>query len=66
MNLMDWVQIALLLLLFILLIARPVWQQWLPRRWNGLLNRLLPARALKSEGHWQRQSSKTDANINEK
>jgi len=65
MNLMDWVQIALLAI-FILLILKPLWQRWLPRRWNGLLNRLLPARALKSEGHWQRQSSKTDAKINEK
>ncbi|MDH2068838.1 cellulose biosynthesis protein BcsF [Pantoea sp. GD03673] len=65
MNLMDWVQIALLIV-FILLILKPVWQQWLPRRWNGLLNRLLPARALKSEGYWQRQSPKTDAKINEK
>ncbi|MDJ0476221.1 cellulose biosynthesis protein BcsF, partial [Pantoea eucalypti] len=55
MNLMDWVQIALLAI-FILLILKPVWQRWLPRRWNGLLNRLLPARALKSEGDWQRQS----------
>ena len=65
MNLMDWVQIALLIVV-ILLILKPVWHQWLPRRWNGLLNRLLPARALKSEGHWQRLSPKTDAKINEK
>ena len=65
MNLMDWVQIALLAI-FILLILKHVWQRWLPRRWNGLLNRLLPARALKSEGDWQRQSPKTDAKINEK
>jgi len=65
MNLMDWAQIALLAIA-IVLILKPVWQRWLPRRWHGLLNRLLPARALKSEGHWQRQSSKTDANINEK
>ena len=62
---MDLVQIALLIVV-ILLILKPVWHQWLPRRWNGLLNRLLPARALKSEGHWQRQSSKTDVKINEK
>jgi hypothetical protein len=60
MNLMDWVQIALLVL-FILLILKPLYQQWLPRRWNGIMNRLLPARALKSEGHWQRQSSEKDA-----
>ncbi|MFV9670850.1 cellulose biosynthesis protein BcsF [Pantoea sp. ARC607] len=65
MNLMDWVQIALLATGIVLLL-KPVWQQWLPRRWYGLLNRLLPARALKSEGHWQRHSSKTDAKVNEK
>lgn len=65
MNLMDWVEIAILAI-FIVLLLKPVWQQWLPHRWNGLLNRLLPARALKSEGHWRRQSLKTDADINEK
>jgi len=61
MNLMDWVQIALLTLV-ILLFLKPLYRQWLPRRWNGMLNRLLPARALKSEGYWQRKSSKKDAN----
>ena len=61
MNLMDWVQIALLTLV-LLLFLKPLYRQWLPRRWNGMLNRLLPARALKSEGHWQRKSSKKDAN----
>lgn len=59
MNLMDWVQIALLILV-ILLFLKPLYQKWLPRRWNGIMNRLLPARALKSEGHWQRQSSEMD------
>ena len=47
MNLMDWVQIALLTLV-ILLFLKPLYQKWLPRRWNGIMNRLLPARALKS------------------
>jgi len=64
MNLMDWVQITLLIALMALLL-KPVWQQWLPPRWNGLLNRLLPARALKSEGQWTRQSPKTDKKMNE-
>lgn len=59
MNLMDWVQIALLILV-ILLFLKPLYQKWLPRRWNGIMNRLLPARALKSEGYWQRQSSEMD------
>lgn len=59
MNLMDWVQIALLILV-ILLFLKPLYQKRLPRRWNGIMNRLLPARALKSEGYWQRQSSETD------
>lgn len=58
MNLMDWVQIAILLL-FILLFLKPLYGKRLPRYWNGFWNRLLPARALKSEGHWQRKSSKT-------
>lgn len=59
MNLMDSVQIALLVL-FLLLFLKPLYRHWLPRRWNGLLNRLLPARALKSHGYWQRESSKKD------
>ncbi|MGK3144014.1 cellulose biosynthesis protein BcsF [Pantoea sp. C2G6] len=65
MNLMDWVQIALLVMVSGLLL-KPLFYPWLPRRWSGLLNRLLPARALKPEGHWQRQSPKTDAHIDEK
>ncbi|MCZ4059654.1 cellulose biosynthesis protein BcsF [Pantoea sp. LMR881] len=59
MNLMDWVQIALLIL-FLLLFLKPLYRHWLPRRWHGLLNRLLPARALKSEGYWQRKSANKD------
>lgn len=59
MNMMDFVQIAILLLL-ILLFFRPVFTRWLPQRWRDVLNRLLPARALKYEGTWQRHSSKTD------
>jgi Cellulose biosynthesis protein BcsF len=60
MNLMDFVQIAILLLL-ILLLFKPVYTRWLPQRWSNMLNRLLPARALKYEGTWQRKPSKTDA-----
>ena len=59
MTLMDGVQIAILLLL-ILLFLKSLWRRWLPRRSTSLLMRLLPARALKSEGQWQRQSTKTD------
>lgn len=59
MNLMDWVQIALLVLL-LLLVLQPVYRRWLPRRWQGLLHRLLPAQVLKSEGEWRRKSSETD------
>ncbi|QDY40489.1 cellulose biosynthesis protein BcsF [Candidatus Pantoea soli] len=59
MTLMDWVQIAILLLL-ILLFFKSLWLRWLPRRSNSLLMRLLPTRALKAEGLWHRQSTKTD------
>lgn len=59
MILMDYVQIAILMLL-ILLFLKPVYTRWLPQRWNGLLNRLLPPRALKYEGTWQRKSSGGD------
>ncbi|WEA05587.1 cellulose biosynthesis protein BcsF [Pantoea dispersa] len=56
MTLMDGVQVAILLLLILLFLK----SLWLPRRSTSLLMRLLPARALKSEGQWQRQSTKTD------
>ncbi len=57
MTLMDWVQVAILLLL-ILLLLKSLLTRRLPRR-SGWLLRLLPARALKSEGQWQRKSPKT-------
>ncbi len=59
MTLMDWVQVAILLLL-ILLFLKSLLARWLPRRRSGWLMRLLPARALKSEGQWQRKTHKTD------
>lgn len=59
LTLMDGVQIALLLLL-LLLLCRPFWAGWLPRRWLGLTRRWLPPRALKYEGTWKRHASPTD------
>lgn len=60
MTLMEGVQI-LILLLVILLILKPVWSRWLPRQWRGMLQRVLPARSLKYEGTWQRNTdSDTD------
>ena len=59
MTLMDWVQVAILLLL-ILLFVKSLLSRWLPRRSSSWLMRLLPARALKSEGQWQRKTQKTD------
>lgn len=59
MTLMDWVQVAILLLL-ILLFFKSLLMRWLPRRSTSWLMRLLPVRALKAEGHWQRKTHKTD------
>lgn len=59
MTLMDWVQIIILLLLIVLFL-KSLLVRWLPRSSNSLLMRLLPARALKSEGVWQRNTTKTD------
>jgi hypothetical protein len=58
MTLMDWVQVAILLLL-ILLFLKSLFGRGLSRSTNPLL-RLLPTRALKSEGQWQRKAKKTD------
>ncbi|MEQ4530005.1 MAG: cellulose biosynthesis protein BcsF [Mixta sp.] len=59
MTLMDGVQILILLVL-IALLAKPLYTRWLPARWRGMTQRLLPPRSLKYEGTWQRQSTKTD------
>ncbi|MFD1800981.1 cellulose biosynthesis protein BcsF [Mixta tenebrionis] len=59
MTLMDGVQILILLLL-IALLTKPLYTRWLPARWRGLTQRLLPPRSLKYEGAWQRRSTKTD------
>lgn len=59
MTLMDWVQVAILLML-ILLFLKSWFVRWLPNSSSSLLLRLLPTRALKSEGQWQRQTAKTD------
>ncbi|ORM62401.1 cellulose biosynthesis protein BcsF [Pantoea rodasii] len=59
MALMDWVQVAILLLL-ILLFLKSLFVRGLPRSSASWLMRLLPARALKSEGQWQRKPNKTD------
>ena len=59
MTLMDWVQVIILLLLM-LLFVKSLLVRWLPRSSNSLLMRLLPARALKSVGVWQRNTTKTD------
>ncbi|BCQ42604.1 MULTISPECIES: cellulose biosynthesis protein BcsF [Erwinia] len=55
MTLMDGVQIVILLLL-ILLLLKPFYSRWLPKKWRGILHRVLPPRALKYEGTWRRKS----------
>lgn len=59
MNLMDWVQILILLVLALLLL-KPVYARWLPKKWHGAIHRLTPPRALKYEGTWRRNSSTSD------
>jgi hypothetical protein len=59
MTLMDLAQIALLIF-FILLFLKPLYRHWLPRRADGFWHRLLPTRALKFEGNWQRKSANKD------
>lgn len=59
MTLMDGVQIVILLLLILLLI-KPFYSRWLPRQWQGILHRILPPRALKYEGTWQRKPPGSD------
>lgn len=59
MTLLDGVQILILLVL-IALLTKPLYSRWLPARWRGLTQRLLPPRSLKYEGTWQRRSTKTD------
>jgi cellulose biosynthesis operon protein BcsF/YhjT len=59
MTLMDGVQILILLVL-IALLTKPLYTRWLPARWRGFTQRLLPPRSLKYEGTWQRQPTKTD------
>lgn len=59
MTLMDWVQVAILLLL-ILLFLKSLFGRGLSRSRSSSLMRLLPTRALKSEGQWQRKVKKTD------
>ncbi|GLR07623.1 hypothetical protein COO59_09415 [Mixta theicola] len=59
MTLMDGVQILILLVL-IALLTKPLYTRWLPARWRGVTQRLLPPRSLKYEGTWQRRSTKTD------
>ncbi|BCQ32769.1 hypothetical protein ERHA54_01310 [Erwinia rhapontici] len=41
MTLMDGVQIVILLLL-ILLLLKPFYSRWLPKKWRGILHRVLP------------------------
>lgn len=59
MNLMDWVQILILLVL-VLLLLKPLFTRWLPKKWHGLLLRLTPPRSLKYQGTWRRNSSTSD------
>jgi len=59
MTLIDWVQVAILLLL-ILLLLKSLFGRGLTRSSTHPLLRLLPTRALKSEGLWQRKVKKTD------
>lgn len=59
MGMMDWVQIAILILL-ILLLLKPFYSHWLPRKWHGILHRILPPRALKYEGTWRRKPTDLD------
>ncbi|UQY44265.1 cellulose biosynthesis protein BcsF [Erwinia sp. PK3-005] len=59
MTLIDGVQILILLVLLALL-TKPLYTRWLPARWRGVTQRLLPPRSLKYEGTWQRRSNKTD------
>lgn len=59
MTLLDGVQILILLML-IALLTKPLYTRWLPARWRGITQRLLPPRSLKYEGTWQRRSTKTD------
>ncbi|WP_336778590.1 cellulose biosynthesis protein BcsF [Pantoea sp. USHLN256] len=59
MLLMDWVQVAILLLL-ILLLLKSLFGRGVARRSINPLMRWLPTRALKSEGQWQRKAKKTD------
>lgn len=59
MTLMDWVQVAILLFL-ILLFLTSLFGRGRARSGTNPLLRLLPTRALKSEGQWQRKTNKTD------
>lgn len=59
MTLMDWVQVAILLVLILLFLTSLFGRGQLRTRSFSLL-RWLPTRALKSEGHWQRKVKKTD------
>jgi hypothetical protein len=49
-----------ILLLLILLFLRSLFGRGLTRSGTNPLLRLLPTRALKSEGQWQRKTNKTD------
>jgi len=59
MNIMDAVQILILLLL-VLLILKPFLTCWLPAKWHSIFHRVMPPRALKYEGTWQKKSLKKD------
>lgn len=56
MNLSDIVQILILVVLLLLLL-KPVYARWLPKKWHGLMLRLTPPRALKYEGTWRRNAA---------
>lgn len=59
MRLMDFVEITILILL-ILLLLKPFYHRWIPRKWRGVMHRMLPPRALKYEGTWRRKSPGSD------
>ena len=56
MNLSDMVQILILVVLLLLLL-KPVYARWLPKKWHRLRLRLTPPRALKYEGTWRRNAA---------
>ncbi len=59
MTFMDGVQILILVILLLLLL-KPFYAGWLPNQWRQFSLRIMPPRALKQEGIWRRNSSKSD------